>query len=237
MIGDLPEIDAAPPENMLFICKLNPVTTEEDLEIIFSRFGTLTSCDIIRDWKTGDSLNYGFIGFDTKEACEEAYFKMNNVLIDDRRIRVDFSQSVHHLWKQFKKFGTRGDAGLRQEADTHQRGRQELQLKEHLGGGAGPSGRGGYNLVLDDEGMEEPQPRREYQQRGSRDGGRGRDRSRDRARPRDRDRGGRDKEKDRDRRDRSRDRGRDRKEERRRRSRSRSRSRERRKDRDDRGRR
>ncbi|GFH05694.1 peptidyl-prolyl cis-trans isomerase [Haematococcus lacustris] len=28
---------------------------------------------------------------------------MNNVLIDDRRIKVDFSQSVAHLWKQFKK--------------------------------------------------------------------------------------------------------------------------------------
>ena len=39
MIGDLPEADAAPPANMLFVCKLNPVTTEEDLEIIFSRWG------------------------------------------------------------------------------------------------------------------------------------------------------------------------------------------------------
>lgn len=61
---------------------------EQDLEIIFSRFGNITSCDIIRDWKTGDSLCYAFIGFDTDEACEEAYFKMNNCLIDDRRIKV-----------------------------------------------------------------------------------------------------------------------------------------------------
>lgn len=29
MIGDLPEADAKPPSSMLFICKLNPVTTEE----------------------------------------------------------------------------------------------------------------------------------------------------------------------------------------------------------------
>lgn len=29
------------------------MTTEEDLEIIFSRFGKITSCDIIRDYKTG----------------------------------------------------------------------------------------------------------------------------------------------------------------------------------------
>lgn len=51
------------------------------MEIIFSRFGTVTSCDIIRDWKTGDSLCYAFLGFDNDEACEEAYFKMNNVLV------------------------------------------------------------------------------------------------------------------------------------------------------------
>ena len=29
MIGDLPEADAKPPSDMLFVCKLNPVTTEE----------------------------------------------------------------------------------------------------------------------------------------------------------------------------------------------------------------
>ena len=91
MVGDLPEADVKPPSNMLFICKLNQVTTEEDLEIIFSRFGNVASCDIIRDYKTGDSLCYGFIGFNTDKECEDAYFKMNNVLIDDRRIKVDFS--------------------------------------------------------------------------------------------------------------------------------------------------
>lgn len=37
MVGDLPDADVKPPSNMLFVCKLNPVTREEDLEIIFSR--------------------------------------------------------------------------------------------------------------------------------------------------------------------------------------------------------
>ena len=40
-IGDLPDQEAAPEENVLFVCKLNPVTTDEDLEIIFSRFGAI----------------------------------------------------------------------------------------------------------------------------------------------------------------------------------------------------
>jgi hypothetical protein len=26
------------------------------------RFGTVTSCDIVRDYKTGDSLSYAFVG-------------------------------------------------------------------------------------------------------------------------------------------------------------------------------
>ncbi|KAH3726430.1 hypothetical protein DPMN_052297 [Dreissena polymorpha] len=100
MVGDLPEEDVAPPENVLFVCKLNPVTTDEDLEIIFSRFGTIKSCEVIRDHKTKESLQYAFIEFDNEKSCENAYFKMDNVLIDDRRIHVDFSQSVSKIkWK------------------------------------------------------------------------------------------------------------------------------------------
>jgi peptidyl-prolyl cis-trans isomerase-like 4 len=41
MIGDLPVADVKPPDNVLFICKLNPVTESHDLELIFSRFGTI----------------------------------------------------------------------------------------------------------------------------------------------------------------------------------------------------
>jgi peptidyl-prolyl cis-trans isomerase-like 4 len=94
MVGDIPDADMAPPENVLFVCKLNPVTSDDDLEIIFSRFGKIKSCEVIRDRKTGDSLQYAFVEFEEQKACEDAYFKMDNVLIDDRRIHVDFSQSV-----------------------------------------------------------------------------------------------------------------------------------------------
>lgn len=97
MVGDIPDADVKPPENVLFVCKLNPVTTSEDLEIIFSRFGPIVSCEVIKDKKTGESLQYAFIEFEKEENCENAYFKMDNVLIDDRRIHVDFSQSVSKM--------------------------------------------------------------------------------------------------------------------------------------------
>ncbi|XP_062546915.1 peptidyl-prolyl cis-trans isomerase sig-7 [Armigeres subalbatus] len=94
IVGDIPDADIAPPENVLFVCKLNPVTTDDDLQIIFSRFGKIKGCEVIRDKVSGDSLQYAFIEFENKKSCEDAYFKMDNVLIDDRRIHVDFSQSV-----------------------------------------------------------------------------------------------------------------------------------------------
>ncbi|KAI4272197.1 MAG: hypothetical protein L6R38_006681 [Xanthoria sp. 2 TBL-2021] len=97
IVGDLPYAEVKPPENVLFVCKLNPVTEDEDLDLIFSRFGNILSCEVIRDKRTGDSLQYAFVEFEDQKACEQAYFKMQGVLIDDHRIHVDFSQSVSRL--------------------------------------------------------------------------------------------------------------------------------------------
>ena len=45
MIGDIPDADVKPPENVLFVCQLNPVTEDEDLKSIFFRFG-VRSCEV-----------------------------------------------------------------------------------------------------------------------------------------------------------------------------------------------
>ncbi|CAI6097606.1 unnamed protein product [Clonostachys chloroleuca] len=114
MMGDLPFAEVKPPENVLFVCKLNPVTGDEDLELIFGRFGKILSCEVIRDGKTGDSLQYAFIEYEDKASCEAAYFKMQGVLIDDRRIHVDFSQSVSKLsdvWRSDTNNKRRVNAG------------------------------------------------------------------------------------------------------------------------------
>ncbi|XP_066461535.1 peptidyl-prolyl cis-trans isomerase-like 4 isoform X1 [Eleutherodactylus coqui] len=144
MVGDIPDADIKPPENVLFVCKLNPVTTDEDLEIIFSRFGTIKSCEIIRDWKTGESLCYAFIEFEKEEDCEKAYFKMDNVLIDDRRIHVDFSQSVAKIkWKGKGGKYTKDDF---KEYEKDAGKSSKLTLKDN----AKPKQDSKYELVLDD---------------------------------------------------------------------------------------
>lgn len=73
---------------------------------------------IIRDHETGNSLGYAFIEFESNEAAEDAYVKMNNVLIDDRRIKVDFSQSVAKLWNRRRR-------GERMTQYREERGRRD----------------------------------------------------------------------------------------------------------------
>ncbi|KAJ3089370.1 Peptidyl-prolyl cis-trans isomerase cyp6 [Quaeritorhiza haematococci] len=148
MVGDLPFAEIKPPENVLFVCKLNPVTRDEDLELIFSRFGSILSCEIVRDKKTGDSLSYAFIEFENQADAEEAYFKMDNVLIDDRRIHVDFSQSVSKLHMGFLRGERRA---LEQDEEDEEGGgyggSRHLQKKTRYR--AGKDQANAYDLVFD----------------------------------------------------------------------------------------
>lgn len=145
LIGDLPFADVTPPEQILFVCKLNPVTRDEDLELIFSRFGKILSCEVIRDKKTGDSLQYAFIEFANKEDCERAYFKMQGVLIDDHRIHVDFSQSVSKIaddWRSNTNSKTARSRGGFGGIDSLQK---RKQYRDSRDGGSGRH----YDYVFD----------------------------------------------------------------------------------------
>lgn len=228
MVGDLPDAEVKPPENVLFVCKLNPVTTDEDLEIIFSRFGSIKCCEIIRDWKTGESLCYAFIEFEKEEDCEKAYFKMDNVLIDDRRIHVDFSQSVSKIkWKgkggkytkdDFKAYekdlDNKSKLALKDKVKSKQDSRYELLLDEE----EDDRRKRDRKRPSDNERTKDKKSKDRDESRREKDKGRQRSRSRDRERPKDKER-----EKDKQR-DRGRERDGDHKRHRRDRSRSPKRS-------------
>jgi peptidyl-prolyl cis-trans isomerase-like 4 len=169
MMGDLPFAEVKPPENVLFVCKLNPVTTDEDLELIFSRFGKILSCEVIRDQKTGDSLQYAFIEFEDQKSCEEAYSKMDSVLIDDRRIHVDFSQSVSRLsevWRNDTNKKRKNAAARR--ATGGWGGVKELEKRrQYRNEDIEPDDDRGYRMV---HGMEELRGRHEKDRVSSRGG-------------------------------------------------------------------
>ena len=123
LMGDLPSADIRPPKNVLFVCQLNPVTEDDDLQTVFSRFGAIKKCEIIRDYKTGDSLQYAFVEFEKEDSCNKAYVAMQNVVIDDKRIKVDFSQSVSKMWNEYRRGEHRRDISDRHERNRDQRRR------------------------------------------------------------------------------------------------------------------
>ena len=150
LMGDIPSADIKPPANVLFVCQLNPFTEDEDLNTVFSRFGIVKKCEILRDYKTGDSLQYAFVEYDSDEACNKAYVAMQNVLIDDKRIKVDFSQSVSKVWNQYSRkepSKQRHEAGIRERSrdsglrDRRDGGLQESRRDSRRDGGRIDSGR------------------------------------------------------------------------------------------------
>ena len=74
------------------------------------------------------------------EAAEQAYFKMDNVVIDDRRIHVDFYQSMYHQWRMYKRTGKpppahpahphKGHGSPQEEGMVMPRRRQEQQYAD-----------------------------------------------------------------------------------------------------------
>lgn len=179
MVGDLPFAEVKPPENILFVCKLNPVTQDEDLNLIFSRFGKILSCEVIRDKRTGDSLQYAFIEFDQQKDCEQAYFKMQGVLIDDHRIHVDFSQSVSKLsntWRDSansKRAGKSGGFG----------GIDSLERRRQYRGEADRQGTSWHGMIFDKNELQKhkrPEPEPPVRRRSRSPSPRRRDRSRER---------------------------------------------------------
>ncbi|KAJ7600297.1 cyclophilin-like domain-containing protein [Mycena floridula] len=183
MVGDLPFANVRPPENVLFVCKLNPVTRDEDLELIFSRFGVIMSCQVIRDKKTGDSLQYAFIEFDKREDAEQAYFKMQNVLVDDRRIWVDFSQSVaraNNSWSNDIKRAPK-------KTNSNYTGREDLVRTERYRNEGTRRGDKEYGMVFDVPKGKRSDSRERTRRRDRSRSPRRRDRERSRSRsPRDR---------------------------------------------------
>ena len=75
MMQDIPDADMKLPENILFICKLNPCTTEDYLELIFSRFGGIKSCEVVRVGKLERVFPIGLLSLKLIRLEKKVYIK------------------------------------------------------------------------------------------------------------------------------------------------------------------
>ncbi|XP_026882273.1 RNA-binding protein 4.1-like [Electrophorus electricus] len=68
----------------IFVGNLSSNTTKEDLRSLFSQYGTISECDVLR--------NFGFVHMDNKEEAEEAVSKLHHHELNGQSINVEMSR-------------------------------------------------------------------------------------------------------------------------------------------------
>ncbi|KAJ3203178.1 transformer 2 beta [Entophlyctis luteolus] len=86
--SDRPTPDPCP---VLGVFGLSILTSERDLDRLFSPFGRIQDITILFDKQTNKSRGFGFITFEDTDAAAKAREAMNGYDYNDRRMRVDFS--------------------------------------------------------------------------------------------------------------------------------------------------
>lgn len=138
----------------LFVAKLSPSTTGEDLQEMFSAYGEVTSAKVIMDKETGNSKGFGFVEMTNDEEAKAAIAGLNATEVAGKEIVVK-------------------EANAREERPRSGGGGQRGGYQSRGGGGGGYQrrddnrGGGGYPR-RDDRGGGGGYPRRDG---GSRDGG------------------------------------------------------------------
>eukprot|EP00301_Raphidiophrys_heterophryoidea_P027330 c9605_g2_i2.p1 GENE.c9605_g2_i2~~c9605_g2_i2.p1 ORF type:complete len:316 (-),score=84.04 c9605_g2_i2:80-1027(-) len=84
--GGIPSV--AHPTPRIYVGSIHFDLTEEDIKTVFSTFGPIKSCQLIRDVATGRHKGYGFIEYDTAQIAEEAIAQMHNFELAGRQLKV-----------------------------------------------------------------------------------------------------------------------------------------------------
>ncbi|XP_054268979.1 U11/U12 small nuclear ribonucleoprotein 35 kDa protein-like [Macrosteles quadrilineatus] len=78
------------PQNTVFVARLNRKTTEQKLLKVFSEFGKVKSCKLIRCLVTGESKRYAFVEYEERGGAMAAYRRGHKMRLDDAMLVVDF---------------------------------------------------------------------------------------------------------------------------------------------------
>ena len=77
----------------LFVGNLNFQTTEDELETLFSPFGTVVEVKLTKDKITKKPRGFGFVKMQNEAAAEEALRQLNGQLFKERKLAIDWAKS------------------------------------------------------------------------------------------------------------------------------------------------
>ena len=72
----------------MYVSNLSFHTTDDDLKVLFEKFGTVSSAKVITDRESGRSRGFGFVEMDNDTEANEAMKALNNKDIQGRAMSV-----------------------------------------------------------------------------------------------------------------------------------------------------
>jgi RNA recognition motif-containing protein len=97
----------------IFVAKLSPSTTSEDLRELFSEYGEVASANVIMDRATGHSKGFGFVEMDNDEEALKAIDELDECEYDNSQIVVKKARPKEEGERRSGGFkgGNRSDRG------------------------------------------------------------------------------------------------------------------------------
>lgn len=80
------------PHLTLFVARLNPQTSEDKLQEVFSKYGDIRRVRLVRDIVTGLSKRYAFVEYKEERSVKRAWRDANKLVVDQYELFVDFEQ-------------------------------------------------------------------------------------------------------------------------------------------------
>jgi RNA recognition motif-containing protein len=75
-------------DTKLYVGNLSPVTTAEDLRLLFATAGRVVSVELIKDKNTGKSKGFAFVDMVSQGDAGKAVSEFNGYYLDRHRIKV-----------------------------------------------------------------------------------------------------------------------------------------------------
>ena len=76
----------------MYVSNLSFHTTDDDLRVLFEKFGTVSSAKVVTDRESGRSRGFGFVEMSAEKEAREAIQALNNKEIEGRAISVSIAK-------------------------------------------------------------------------------------------------------------------------------------------------
>lgn len=76
----------------LYIGNLSKITTEDELDVLFTQAGEVTGVEIFKDRESGESKGFGFVLMSAQSEADKAVSMFNRFTLNDSPLKVSLTK-------------------------------------------------------------------------------------------------------------------------------------------------